>query len=253
MYWIFRKSIRSYADVIFVFKVAAFCALAMAPLVALEWATGRNPFVVMGTVMTRIREGRYRCQASFPHSIMLGVFWASFLPVFASLGITRAQEHLYWLAAGAAAFIVAATASSTPLVSLAAGVCLLAAFNWRRYGKQAAIGFCIIAAAMHVVMQAPVWHLLSRVGIIGGSTGWHRYYLVDQAIKHFREWAILGTRSTAHWGHHLFDITNQYVLEGVQGGFISLVLFIMLLIMAVKTMGRFSMSRIPRQQQWVAW
>ena len=45
---------------------------------------------------------------------------------------------------------------------------------------------------MHVLMKQPVWHLLSRVDVAGGSTGWHRYHLVDKFIENWREWWLLG-------------------------------------------------------------
>ena len=102
-------------------------------------------------------------------------------------------------------------------------------------------------------MKAPVWHLIARLDVVGGSTGWHRYYLLDQAQKHFGEWVLLGTRSTAHWGRNLSDITNQYLLQGVYGGLVTLVLYVVLLVWAVKTVGGFSLRRIPISQQWLAW
>ena len=51
-----------------------------------------------------------------------------------------------------------------------------------------------------------------------GSTGWHWFYLIDQAIRRVGEWWLIGTRSTGHWGMGLQDVTNQYILEGVWGG-----------------------------------
>ena len=110
-----------------------------------------------------------------------------------------------------------------------------------------------LLVGLHIVMKAPVWHLISRVNIVEGSTGWHRYHLIDQAINRFSEWALLGTRDTGHWGFMLVDITNQYVLEGVQGGVLTLILFIILLFMAVKTVGSYSLRMMPITEQWFAW
>jgi hypothetical protein len=94
-------------------------------------------------------------------------------------------------------------------------------------------------------MKAPVWHLIARIDLVGGSTGWHRYQLIDRSIKRFGEWWLLGTDSTAHWGHITTDITNQYVLEGVSGGIVTLVLFVAMIVFAYKGVG--TLCRIYRR------
>jgi len=253
MYWLFRQRIRSWSDITFAFNALAVCSLILVLFVTYEWITGNNPFLVIGRVTTVVREGRYRCQASFRHSILLGLFWATLFPVFVALCRGDYHKYLYLAAAGAAVFMVCATTSSTPLVTLAIVILLLAVFPYRQYGKQAAWTLCGLTLALHLVMKAPVWHLISRINLIGGSTGWHRYNLIDKAIKHFGEWAFMGCRSTSEWGYGLSDITNQYVLEGVRGGLLTLSIFLALLFLAVKTAGAYSLSRIPRQQQWFVW
>jgi hypothetical protein len=62
-----------------------------------------------------------------------------------------------------------------------------------------------------------------------GGTGYHRYLLIDAFVARFWEWAVLGTSDTAYWGWGLQDTTNQYVAHGVEGGLLTLVLFILLL------------------------
>jgi hypothetical protein len=93
-----------------------------------------------------------------------------------------------------------------------------------------------------VFMKAPIWFLIGRLSFITGGTGWSRAELIDQAIKHFSEWWLLGTTYTAHWAigegnglvalpdyPEMVDITNQYILIGVQGGILPLTLFIMII------------------------
>lgn len=53
---------------------------------------------------------------------------------------------------------------------------------------------------LHMVMKAPVWALVARTKIVTGSTGYHRFALIDSAIKNFREWWLVGTYLTGHWG-----------------------------------------------------
>jgi hypothetical protein len=79
--------------------------------------------------------------------------------------------------------------------------------------------------------------LISRIDLVGGSTGWHRYHLIDGAIRNINEWALVGTMSTAHWGWGLQDVTNQYVLEGVRGGMLTLALFLLTLWLGFRQVG----------------
>ncbi len=253
MYWVFRKSVGTLADVKRIGRMLAVCSLVMVVLVAVEWATGQNPFAVMGRVGTTVREGAYRCQASFPHSIMLGLFWATVIPLFVGLWKAEGRTWFYMAATVAGVFIVIATRSSTPLLAMLLVLALVAAFPYRRYGRT--VAWCLLAmtVALHIVMKAPVWHLIARVNVVGGSTGWHRYYLINEAVNHVSEWFLLGTYGTAHWGWGLHDITNQYVLEGVRGGMITLILFVILLIRAVAKVGAASLRQISRGHQWLLW
>ncbi|HPC94154.1 MAG TPA: hypothetical protein PLU87_04365 [Sedimentisphaerales bacterium] len=253
MYWLFRKSVTKLDDIKQVGRILAVCSLVMVVLVGLEWTTGQNPFVVLGRVGTVVREGEYRCQASFPHSIMLGLFWATVVPLFVGLWKTETHKWLYVAATAATVFIVIATRSSTPLLTLMIIGALLPLFQYRQYGRLAA--WCTVAmlVALHIVMKAPVWHLIARINMVGGSTGWHRYHLINEAVNHFAEWAVLGTRGTAHWGWGLQDITNQYVLEGVRGGLITLILFVVLLVRAVAKVGSASLRPISAGHQWLFW
>jgi hypothetical protein len=253
LYWLFRQNVRSWDDVRQAVMLFAFAAIVSFPLIAFEWSTGHNPFAVLGRAVTEVRHGRYRCEGAFPHSIMLGLFWATMTPVFIGLASADVRKNLYWLATAAAIFMVIATASSTPMVTLAAILLLLALFTYRQHGRWIFGGACALAVMLHLVMKAPVWHLIARVNITPGSTGWHRFHLIDQAINHFDEWWVLGTKSTAYWGYGLEDVTNQYVLEGVRGGLISLLLLVILLVMAVRTLGAYSLRSMPQKWQWFVW
>lgn len=254
LYWVFRQTVRSWEDLRFAYVVLAVCALAMAPFVALEWATGRNPFVVLGRVSTYVREGSYRCQATFPHAIIMGLFWATLVPLF--VGFARQDPRhrsLLWLAVGASTFMVLAAESSTPRWTLIVAALLLLAYPWRRYAGLGAWGVVGLVIALHIVMRAPVWHLLSRVGIVSGSTGYHRYFLLNQSIQYFWEWMLLGTRDTAHWGWGLGDVTNELILIAVQGGVATLVLCCATLFVMGRAFVRLSVRATERTESHLAW
>ncbi|MBN1442310.1 MAG: hypothetical protein JXA90_06350 [Planctomycetes bacterium] len=232
-YFLFRTLAREWRDVDRIVTIFALVSIPVAIAFILESQTGRNAFAFLGGVpeLTPIRQGRLRCQGAFAHPILAGCFWACALPLLVcSLPNPRQRKPL--LAAGilCSGLIVIASASSTPVSAVIfaiAGICM---FPLR--GRMRAIrwGALVGVILLHMVMKAPVWHLISRVDFAGGSTGWHRYILIDGAIRHFHEWWLIGTRSTYHWASFgMFDITNQYIFEGINGGLLTLVLFLLLI------------------------
>ena len=60
LYWLFRININSWDDIKLATKLFAVCSVVLAVFVGLEWATGKNPFAILGSVGTAVREGRYR-------------------------------------------------------------------------------------------------------------------------------------------------------------------------------------------------
>jgi hypothetical protein len=253
LYWLFRQGITSWDDIATMFKTFAVSCLALCPFVAYEWATGSNPFEVMGLVATDIREGSYRCQASFPHAIMLGLQWATICPGFIGFARTGKNKWLFWSAVVACVYIIMATASSTPIMTLFMVLATVCLYRWRCYAGTAGWALLASLTALHIVMKAPVWHLISRINIVSGSTGWHRFNLIDQAVAHFKEWALIGCRSTAHWGFSLYDVTNQYVLEGVRGGLVSLVLFLAMIFVALHVLVRMSVRYADHTHRYLTW
>jgi hypothetical protein len=96
-------------------------------------------------------------------------------------------------------------------------------------------------AALHLVMKAPVWFILARIDIFSGSTGYHRAYLIDRALANFSDWWLIGTKSTAAWAdvdQGLFDVTSQYIVYAADGGLITILLFIGIIVFAFRAVGR---------------
>jgi hypothetical protein len=88
-------------------------------------------------------------------------------------------------------------------------------------------------------MKAPVWFLMQRVNIFSGSTGDHRAYLIDRFVANLGGWWLVGTKSSVDWGdENLWDITNQYILEGVNGGLLTMLLFIFIIVCCFAGIGR---------------
>jgi hypothetical protein len=229
VYFYFRMLIRTHEDLVTLALQFTVSSFAVAAFFVIENRTSQNMFAVFGGVppITDVRDGRLRCQGAFAHAILAGCFWACLIPLYLVRGWMGRGWGLPIGGTLAALAIVALCSSSTPIMALGfGGIGLLAwfargALRWFRWLIVLWLG------VLHfLIMKQPVWHLLARVDIVSGSTGWHRYHLVDKFIERFPEWAPLGTLSTAHWGHGLHDVTNQFVAEGVAGGMLRLLLFV---------------------------
>jgi hypothetical protein len=248
LYSLFRCLVPEWKDMARLSYVTAFVAIPVALAFVIERWTGRNLFSALGGVseITDIREGRLRCQGAFGHPILAGCFWAAAWPLAAATWWTSGMGRLLAVVGSLSAVtIVALSASSTPL--LAAGVVVLGglAFLLRSYLGVGRWAILLALLGLQLVMNNPIWHLFTRVNVVGGSTGWHRYYLIDEAVKRLDEWWLVGTPSTNHWGRGLGDITNQYVLEAVQGGLVGLLLFLTLAVLGFRTVGQLWRSAWP--------
>jgi len=87
-------------------------------------------------------------------------------------------------------------------------------------------------------MNGPVWALIGRASVFGSSSSAHRFELVDFFLRNFSEWWLFGTKSTAHWGWGMQDVSNNYVRVGVDGGLASLLLLICIIVASFKMLGR---------------
>lgn len=101
-----------------------------------------------------------------------------------------------------------------------------------------------VLVLLHMLMKAPVWYLYARLADVLGGSGWHRSELIDQTIGHFNEWWLMGTRRTIHWmdapnpsNPDMVDITNWFVGQAVNGGMLTLILFVLVIVRAFQILG----------------
>lgn len=241
VYFFFRMLIRNHRDLAAMVLQFLLSSFVVAVFFIIENRTSRNLFSIFGGVpaITDIRDGRLRCQGAFAHAILAGCFWACMIPLYAIRGF-MGRSWIVTTAGGMAALaIIGMCASSTPVMALGFGMIGSATFLIR--GSLRWLRWLIVAwlLVLHfILMKQPVWHLLARVDIVGGSTGWHRYHLVDKFFTYFPEWWQVGTHGTGHWGPGLHDITNQYVAEGVYGGIFRLAAFVLVIVFAFTGVSR---------------
>ncbi|MGD0232226.1 MAG: hypothetical protein ABSC19_18030, partial [Syntrophorhabdales bacterium] len=247
-YFLFRALVRDMDDVIQAIRLMAIVMLPLAALICVERMTGRNIFAVFGGVpeLTVVREGRLRCQGPFRHPILAGTYGATSIPLFIAVWAKgRASRGVIAAALTAAGAIVILSSSSGPVMALLGVVAGLIMWRFRENIRLAWWAALFAVVSLHLVMKAPVWALIGRASTVVGGTGWHRSELIDQAIKHAGEWWLWGTDYTAHWMSgtlpdqpNMIDITNQYIAEGVNGGLLTMLLFIGVIILCFRQLGR---------------
>jgi hypothetical protein len=243
MYYLFRCLVREWSDVDTIVLGCIVISLPIVVFFILENRTGRNLFSLFGGVpeITSMRDGRLRCQGAFSHAILAGCFWAALMPLVAARWWRSAKDKA-WAVVGliTSLIVVICCASSTPVFGILCGVIGGIMFYTRRYMRQIRWGILLALISLHIVMKAPVWHLISRVSAVGGSTGWHRYNLINQAVNHFGEWCFMGCPEgrVVSWGVSDGDVTNQYILEGIRGGLLTMVLFFCIISLAFQAVGR---------------
>lgn len=241
IYFIVRFLVRDLKDMATMIRALVIISIPIALAMMIEYFVHRNMFAVFGGVpaVTILREGRLRCQAAFAHPILAGTYGATLIPLFVALWWQdRTSRQLTIIGLCLALIIVITSSSSGPIFSTMTAIFALFIWSLRKLTKLLRWGLLISLVVLHFLMEAPVWALIARVNVVGGSTGWHRYYLLDQFIRRFNEWWLVGIKSTDHWGWMLWDTTNHYVAVGKQGGIWGLILFILLIAYCFQSVGR---------------
>jgi hypothetical protein len=207
-----------------------------------------------------MREGKIRAQGPFSHAILAGTVGATCFPLM--IGLWQLHKRAAVIGIGACLGMVFACASSGPILSiLAAGGALL---MWRYRGKMRTL--CWFAAfgyiALDLAMKQPAYFIMAKIDISGGSTGWHRAFLIQSSLKHISEWWLAGTDYTRHWmptgvtwNPDHTDITNYYLKMGVLGGLPLMLIFIAVLIRAFIYVGRVLRERqdLSIQESFLVW
>lgn len=206
----------------------------------------KNLFSYFGGVQDYliIREGKIRAQGPFLHPILAGTVGATCIPLF--IGILKEAKTIATVGIIAALTMVFASASSGPIMSLMAAIFALLIWRYRDHTRKMWIGAIIGYVVLMLVMERPPYYLISKIDLSGGSTGWHRSFLIDQTLHFFREWWLFGTDHTRHWmplqgtaaSPTHTDITNYYISFAVGGGLLSLLLIVKVILQCFGWVGK---------------
>jgi hypothetical protein len=248
LYFMFRFLIKDMDDIERAIKSLAVLVTPVAIVMAVEFLTQKNWFSVLGGVpqLADIRDGLVRAKGPFGHSILAGTFAATTLPLFIGSFLKNKTGRAVQ-AAGivSVTLMTLSTGSGGALTSYMASV--MGFFMWRLRRNMQAVRWMALftLGGLAIFMKAPIWYLLAKVSSVVGGGGWHRSYLIEQAMNHIGEWWLIGTKVTAHWMPYALalyptqaDITNQFIAVGVDGGLITMFVFIGIIVFCFRGLGK---------------
>lgn len=248
LYFLFRFLIRDIYEIENVIKISALIILPLAIFMLHERYTGNNLFSIFGGVdeLSWIRDGKVRAQGPFMHAILAGIVGAALMPLFVSLWFSGKARLISLIGFVAATTMTITSNSSGPIISYFAGIIGLMMWYFRRYMRSILLTILCALIVLHLVMNAPVWFIIARMGDLIGGGGYHRSAIIDAAIRRFNEWWLIGTKYTADWlpyhttfadGKVAVDMTNQFISIGVKGGMVTMLLFIAIIMRCFRGIG----------------
>jgi hypothetical protein len=245
VYFLFRIFIHDSEEFVGLCRRISVLIAPLALAMVFEKATGRNCFEALGGVPggAELRNGHFRARGPFLHQLASGNIAAACLPM--SLYLWWDRRALALIGVISALCIVVATGSSGPIMSVAAVTVALGLWRVRRLLGAMRWLTVLGLIALDLVMNDPVYFLVARIDLTGGSTGYFRAALIRSSIMHLSEWWLAGTDRTRHWmpsgipaDEDNTDITNHYLAMGVMGGLLLMGLFLWILFAAFAALGR---------------
>ena len=245
IYFLARVFLRDHTDIVRLFKIVGWLMVPVALFMLEERMTGHNLFSTLfgESQGTEYRYGHYRAHGPFAIAITAGTVGAVCLPM--ALYFWHGERKVALAGLFGAGGIVYASGASGPVMT---AISVLGALTlWKIRDRLRAIRWLVlfILIALDLVMNDPVYFLLGRIDITGGSTGYYRAALIQAAIQHFNEWWLIGTDYTKDWllgggveNPNHTDLTNHYIAMGVAGGLLLMLLFMGVLYSAFVLIGR---------------
>lgn len=257
-YFAFRFFIRDQKDIERAIKGLAITAVFVAAVMFNEQMTGRNSLATFGGVpeFTATRDGYLRSQGPFTVFLTAGAFGATLVPLFLALWHKGGSKIMAAIGILAAITITITSHTSTAISACLATLVGLGMWKFRNRLRQIRWGVVLALVGLHLTMKAPVWALLARVDIVGGSTGWQRFKIVDNCIRHFWDWWLVGSNNYWTWdgGDDMWDLANQYVFTAETTGLLSLIFFLAAIVYCFKYLGKARKTAgADYRQAWFVW
>jgi hypothetical protein len=242
-----------------------------------ESATGHNPFAFLQAysawpvgefVVMAPRLGFSRAKLIYPHSIMLGLFFAMFGPICAGLLKAEARRSLLLVVGvGLMAIGVFASMSGGPWMATFIAVGIVAFFRYRRYTKTMIAVVIVLCGIVEIISNRHFYDTIGRYTFSGGSA-WYRSRLIDVA---FTEGGMSGhwlagygintsaaADASAAWAERIdrrsrVDMVNDYLGNLFKFGLIGLLPFLAMLAAAVIALLKALKASETLGDTWLTW
>jgi hypothetical protein len=254
-YFVMRFLIRDREDIQRTIQVFVVIALISALSMLDEQRTGTNFFGSLGGIPGETtRDGKIRSQAAFEVFITAGTFGATLVPLLAWFWSQSKSKITSAVGILSATVMTVTCYASTTLVAYVAGILALCLWPIRRNMRIVRWGIVFMLVGLHLIMHGPVWSLIEHIDFTGSSSSYHRYMLIDNLIRHFGDWWLLGTKDNGSWGFDMWDASNQYVLYAFSGGVLTLTLFISVISKGFSKLGSArKLAKGNRSEEWFLW
>jgi hypothetical protein len=254
-YVLVRALIQNESDVYRGLKTLAVITTIVGVCMLREHLTGQNIFGLLGGVqlIANLREGTYRAQGAFQHALTAGTFAATLLPLFFMLWKNGKAKVIAAVGAVGCTAMTVCSYSSTPELTYVAGLAAVCLWPVRKNMRMIRWGFVVFLVGLNFVMKAPVWFFIAHIDLTGGSSGYHRAELIDQFIRHFWDWWLIGTKDAGTWGYDLWDTQNQYVNVGQTGGLGAFAFFIAVISRSWARIGASRKRLEGARREWLCW
>jgi hypothetical protein len=256
-YFVLRFLLQDKEDIYRMIKCFAVVVLVLGTSMAIEHFKEVNLFgLILGGVpsVPDFRDGKVRAQGTFMHEILAGSFGATLVPLFIQLWKSGKAKMLAAIGVIGASVVVWTSNSSTSLLAYVAGLLAIAFWPARKHMRMFRWGLVFGLFALQIVMKAPVWFVIAHIDLTGSSSSYHRAEVVDQFIRHFSDWCLVGVKETGSWGWDMWDTQNQFASIGVSGGLLALILFIAMITYCFKKLGSARKAMEGRfEEEWLFW
>lgn len=206
-----------------------------------------------GSTALEIRNGSIRSYGPFRHALTAGNTAGAVLPAFFFLWFRNKHKGIAVLGIVAATIMVITVHSSGPLIAIAAGIMALFFWPFRASMRKFRWAAALLLIALDIVMKAPVWFIVARINLTGSSSSYQRANLIDKFIRNFWDWWLIGSSDYGTWGWFLWDVQNQYVSVGLNGGLGALISYIAIIVYSFSIIGKARKCADNEQKEKSLW
>lgn len=198
------------------------------------------------------RYGFLRARGSASHSIYFGVAMALIVGLLWSMRGVAKSKWLVWIGILAAFLGSMSSLSSGPQIALVT-LMLCGAFYYVKWAIKPAVAMLVFMCVTVELASNRHFFQLADYLALSSETAWYRGRLMEVAAERVGEYWIAGLGGVAphHWGALIdsrlhVDVVNHFIIVALNGGLLSLGIFLAIQIMSIRSCARISKrTRVP--------